>query len=225
MHDFFGNTTVNANSTYQSMLAGGTTCGLSADKAGYWAPSLVRISDGQVVTPTHMIIYYRNRPEDYGTTNVFPPDFRLVAGGPNSGTPHAYWTCDGESDGGLSTRKVSPPNCGSAVVKAHVFFPSCWDGRNIDSADHRSHMAYAFDADDGTSTDIGDDTCPASHPHKLPQLHVRVFYPVTNATLYRLADGAPVPHMDFWNTWDQSVLEREIIRCLRGGLECDELSD
>src|SRR5680860_534088 len=35
IHDFFGNESVDSNSTYQSMLKAPTTCGLSADKAGY----------------------------------------------------------------------------------------------------------------------------------------------------------------------------------------------
>jgi hypothetical protein len=35
-HDFFGNTTTNANSTYQSMIGQPTTCTRPEDTAGYW---------------------------------------------------------------------------------------------------------------------------------------------------------------------------------------------
>ncbi|WP_309624448.1 DUF1996 domain-containing protein [Methylibium sp.] len=38
-----------------------------------------------------------------------------------------------------------------------VFFPQCWDGKNLDSPDHKSHMAYPSDGG-----------CPRSHPVALP---------------------------------------------------------
>jgi hypothetical protein len=25
-------------------------------------------------------------------------------------------------------------------MRAETFFPSCWDGKNLDSADHKSHV-------------------------------------------------------------------------------------
>lgn len=47
-------------------------------------------------------------------------------------------------------------------LRAEVFFPSCWDGINSDSADHKSHMAYPSTMDDGD--------CPSTHPIRLPSL-------------------------------------------------------
>ena len=43
----------------------------------------------------------------------------------------------------LSTYTSGLPNktCPDGL-RAQVFFPSCWDGVNLDSADHKSHMAY-----------------------------------------------------------------------------------
>jgi hypothetical protein len=223
MHDFFGNTSTGADSTYSSMIGAGTTCPFSSDTAGYWVPSLLDEHD-QYIEPELMIVYYRNRPIEYGTTMAFPPDFRMIAGG--EGTyPHAYWTCDGQSDGALETRAPSPPDCGDDRVKLQVFFPSCWDGTRIDSANHRDHVAYAFDEDDGTSTDIGDDVCPASHPVKIPQLHLRVIYPAQDRAHYHLADHASIAHADFWNTWGQAELEQAVVGCLRAGKNCDQLRD
>src|SRR3954462_15812933 len=41
MHDFFGNTTTNANSTYQTMNARpATSCSRPEDTAGYWIPTV-----------------------------------------------------------------------------------------------------------------------------------------------------------------------------------------
>jgi uncharacterized protein DUF1996 len=39
LHDFYGNTGVNAFSTFPTMLAGETTCRVPSDTAGYWGPA------------------------------------------------------------------------------------------------------------------------------------------------------------------------------------------
>jgi Domain of unknown function (DUF1996) len=46
-----------------------------------------------------------------------------------------------------------------------ILSPSCWDGKNLDSPDHMSHMSYPAN---GTFESHG--PCPASHPVKVPQL-------------------------------------------------------
>ena len=76
MHEFFGNTTTNARSTYQSMVGGGTTCSAVADTAGYWVPTLIS-PDGQVVQAETILLYYRG--EEGALTVAFPPDLRMVA--------------------------------------------------------------------------------------------------------------------------------------------------
>src|SRR5438034_6531453 len=38
-HDFFGNESTDASSTYDSMVAAPTNCGVTADTAGYWIPT------------------------------------------------------------------------------------------------------------------------------------------------------------------------------------------
>lgn len=52
-------------------------------------------------------------------------------------------------------------NCANGV-RQQVFFPSCWDGVNLDSSDHKSHVAYPSGAGAGT--------CPESHPKRLISL-------------------------------------------------------
>jgi Domain of unknown function (DUF1996) len=218
MHDVFGNVSTAADSTYDSMRAAATTCSARGDRAGYWSPALVA-PDGTFVQPERAIFYYRNRPAEYGPTRPFPPDFRMIAGGPEA-FPNAYWTCDGEKDTALSTRRDFIPNCGAGgKIKLHVFFPSCWDGVRLDSRDHRSHVAYGQDSDgllDATNPDL----CPRSHPVKIPQLDYRVLFPVSNGRRHKLADGSVVPHADFWNTWVQSELDGWVQKCLWGGISC-----
>lgn len=51
---------------------------------------------------------------------------------------------------------------------------SCWDGKNLDSPDHKSHVAYPIDgphAFDGMG--VGGQ-CPESHPVKIPQIMLEV---------------------------------------------------
>lgn len=49
-------------------------------------------------------------------------------------------------------------NCPDGI-RLEVAFPSCWDGKNLDSDDHRSHMAYPDLVQDGN--------CPDTHPVRL----------------------------------------------------------
>src|SRR2546425_100506 len=67
-HDFFGNESTNASSTYDSMVAGPSNCGVSADTAGYWAPtpSLAGPPFTEHGPVGDMRIYYR----DSGATSV-----------------------------------------------------------------------------------------------------------------------------------------------------------
>lgn len=177
LHEFFGNTTTDSLSTYESMTAGGTTCSAAADTAGYWVPTLIS-PDGQVVRAKTILLYYRGA--EGVRTMAFPPDLRMVA-----------------RSSRLATSKL--------IVK----FPSCWDGIHTDSPDHISHMAE--------STRTG---CPASHPVRVPGLTIVVRYPVEGVEEFRLASGAlATMHADFWNTWDQQVLEALVDRCLNDSTE------
>jgi hypothetical protein len=203
MHDFFGNRSTSARSTYRSMLAASTTCSLAADTAGYWSPSLVR-PGGILVKPVKMTVYFRNDPVRYRTTRPFPRNLRIIAGGVGR-YPHFFWHC--ARDG--SSRKIRPPECGSDRLVAIVRFPNCSNGR-IDSRNHRSHLAYPVRQ-----------RCPATHPTKVPFLVVHVYYPGgASGSGYKLSDGTVAPHADFWNTWNQTALVRLVRRCLQRGIGC-----
>lgn len=47
----------------------------------------------------------------------------------------------------------------------------CWDGKNLDSPDHASHVAYPTS---GTFESGG--PCPSTHPVKIPQLFYEVIW-------------------------------------------------
>lgn len=113
LHEFFGNTTTGAFSTYSSMVRGGTTCSALGDTAGYWIPTLIS-AQGQVIRAQTILLYYRG--EAGARTVAFPADLRMVS--------HTQ------------TVGVSSSNL---IIK----FPECWDGVRTDSVDHISHMARA----------------------------------------------------------------------------------
>lgn len=58
-------------------------------------------------------------------------------------------------------------------MRAQVFFPSCWDGQNLDSPDHQSHMSYPIGA-------YNDGACPDSHPVHLLSLFYEYLAPTGN---------------------------------------------
>jgi hypothetical protein len=50
-------------------------------------------------------------------------------------------------------------------IMANHRFPTCWDGVNLDSPNHRDHVAYP---ESGTFESGG--PCPSTHPVRLPQI-------------------------------------------------------
>jgi hypothetical protein len=193
MHEFFGNTTTDSSSAYETMVAGATTCTAAGDTAGYWVPTLIA-TGGREVRAQSVNAYYRavgalaSRP-----IVAFPPDLRMVAS-------RSFFHC-----GSAGTGTTRPKDCGSRSLHASIRFPACWDGVNTDSLDHLSHMAY--------QTGRG---CPSTHPVAVPRLVVVVRYKgVHDGRGYTLSSGRPSSmHADFWNTWDQEALSTLVQSCL-----------
>lgn len=62
-------------------------------------------------------------------------------------------------------------------IRATIIFPSCWDGVNLDSPDHKSHVAYA----PGNSALAGD-KCPSTHPVRIPQVMYEIMFDTSQFT-------------------------------------------
>lgn len=218
LHDFFGSKGVGASTTPDQLRAPGTTCGLSADTASYWASSL-EAPDGTVFQPSNILAYYR-APAD-SAIRAFPQGLKMIAGvGPNQPfDPNLFgFSC---SDQGPYA--PLPVNCDTGYLKLHVVFPSCWDGVNLDSPNHRSHMAYPIGA-----------KCPADHPIKVVRLSLHVQYRgLRTGQGYQLVPGPdgmrPGPHADFMNGWDQATLEHLVAVCANAGQDvngpCGQITD
>jgi hypothetical protein len=211
-HDFFGNDTTDANSTVESLLGASSTCSFAGDTAAYWAPTLSVGS--QVVTPIKAAIYYRNQVTG-AHVQPFPLGLKMIAGNSHATGPQpldiVYYNCH---EGPDDHHDVKPYDCGTNTVDAHVRFPQCWDGVNLDSADHMSHMAYPLRSH-------GVRSCPATHPVVLPRLIIRISWPISNGTDVTLASGPTYTlHADFFNAWDETVQTQLVDQCINAGIDC-----
>lgn len=65
------------------------------------------------------------------------------------------YVCLGNS--GPATSELPNRNCPNGL-RLQIIFPACWDGVNLDSPDHKSHMAYPDRLDNGK--------CPTTHPKR-----------------------------------------------------------
>lgn len=211
-HDFFGNRTTNAFSTYQSLLSGPTTCRRRLDTAAYWAPSLV--VNGSPVLPARSSVYYKGGPVPEPSIVAFPAGLRMIAGDVKAITPQGVrlvsWNCG--ADGESLLTGPTPPSCPPGTqLKAHIKFPQCWNGRDLDSPDHKSHMAYPVRT-----------ACPATHPIALPALQLNVVYNVNGdpAGLGLASGSIHSMHADFFNAWNQAELERLVRACINPDLQC-----
>ena len=218
-HDFYGNTSTSARSTYVSMRSSPTTCRLESDGAGYWTPAA--FLDGVHVPPTRIAVYYFG-----GRTDVesLPRDLRMISGGQEGGDSHVRWSCGFRGSPGSDR----PFDCSEHVrdegdgLTARLDFPACWSGGGIDPSD----LAYG----EGW-------TCPEGFERHLPKVSVRVHYPIVdpclgaepcgpddasydNIELTFSSGDYTTFHGDFWNTWDQKPLNRLVETCLNAGLEC-----
>ncbi|KXX73376.1 hypothetical protein MMYC01_210012 [Madurella mycetomatis] len=124
-----------------------------------------------------LTVYYMQPFSGSARTTSFKPGFRMVAGNPalrsKAGTlPGICHRCNGNGEGGApcDSRDTSefPLKMCPGGIRATIIFPSCWDGKNLDSPDHSSHMAYAPGAV------LAGPNCPASHPIRVPQVMYEV---------------------------------------------------
>ena len=222
-HSFMGNLDTNASSTPESLLNGsGTSCTVAQDKSAYWFPTLYR-GDDQVISPDKQTLYYKSGIIDYTKVHPFPAGLRFYAGSPFFTSPEDFknspGTVEGFECGDSSFNWTIPAYCApGSQLNVRYQAPSCWDGVHLDSADHRSHMAYPVDGE-----------CPTDHPVPVPMLEFKISWPVSGdmtdvhfATM-DMGGGNIMPvtwHYDFMNGWDQTVLSALTQHCINGGLQC-----
>lgn len=209
-HSFVGNRTTSAFSTLGTLLAGSSTCDRPGHTAAYWMPTL--LADGRPVPPRSSTIYYRRA--TLATVVPFPTGFRMIAGSALASGPQSpmvtSWSCGPVSGVQRSSSVPTCPPGRATTLRLRVTFPSCWNGRDLDAANHQSHLAYATRG-----------RCPSTHPVGVPAITLIFRYPEIQAQTYALASGPQyTAHADFFNAWDQAVLSRLVDDCLNALRHC-----
>jgi hypothetical protein len=219
-HDFVGALSTDAFSTPVSLRAGGTACTMSADSSAYWVPALYE--DGVRLLPNatknDALFYYRGKGVSSGTTfQTIPDGLMIIVGNAHATSPaenpqlgtDIIFKCGPGSNVELS---APPAQCDSGILVLSLRFPNCWDGVNLDSADHRSHMAYPENG-----------SCPSSHPVVLPRIESFFRYQVGTDPIgtITLASGPYyTAHQDFFNAWDPAALSELVDKCINAGKDC-----
>jgi hypothetical protein len=221
LHAYFGNTLTDASSTAGSLrTAGNSTCrGGTANRSAYWVPALLD-AKGRPQAPKESNFYYKSGYHGIAPSAIkaFPQGLRMLAGNAKAtaGQEHAYWGCFERYIG----HTASIPDCpvGEHVMMT-VDFPQCWNGKDLDSSDHKSHMAYPVDG-----------ACPSTHPVAIPNISFGILYevPVGGMAGWRLASDmydASLPggysvHGDWFDGWDPAVAKTFVENCSSKAVDC-----
>jgi hypothetical protein len=233
LHAFFGNPTTNAFSTIDSIMAAPTSAcmGGTVNHTAYWQPAIIDTLDGSPVAPDDAILYYKTGAagNPKALIQAFPAGLRIVAGdatsfGPQDGISSYSCVRDGDpSMDGSQLYGKSIPNCpAGSRLWAAVKFPNCWDGKNLDSPNHKSHMSYV---------DWPTQKCPAAYPVPLPEIVITARYQVKekdSPLRWRLASDMYDPalpagyslHADWLGGWKKDIMDAWVKGCDQASRDC-----
>lgn len=233
MHDYVGNQATDAFSSDADLARGNTSCRNQGDKSTYYWP-VVRILNqgndidanadgggkdknvGKIQTPAQATIQLVGSPVSKVT--AMPRFLRIITGDAKAFTngnanANASWSCTGFENRQLKDKYPLCPQ-GSQVVRTFKF-QSCWDGKNTDSANHRTHVAFA-------------DTrgaCPAGFK-AIPQLVQRIVYDVPAKADAFAVDSFPeqlhkpvTDHGDFIDVFSDQLMGKAV-NCINTGRSC-----
>jgi hypothetical protein len=240
-HDYVGNQANNAFASDEDLANGNTSCANQDDKSSYYWPVL-RVRDGQneidadapgggkdgnvgriVQVREAQIRFVGNKKSN---VVAMPRALRIITGDAKSfvnglGNANTNWSCTGFEDRQLTDKYPICPQ-GSSVVRTSNF-QSCWDGRNTDSANHRTHVDFVE----------ADGSC-ANGFQAIPQLQVRLVYDVQAPRIQNgqvqnafAVDGFPdqlhkpiTDHNDFLNFFGENTMKR-MVDCINNGQDCE----
>jgi hypothetical protein len=177
-------------------------------------------NDGEIVEPESATLKFIGG----GARNVtaMPLGLRVLYGdakqstnGPANARPS--WTCTGFEDRLTDLYPICPQ--GSKVERIHAF-PNCWDGKNTDSANHRTHIVFANQQG----------KCPQGFKN-VPQLQVTLVYDIPQDVQqngqYKVDAFAQEKHNprsdhdDFANVMSRKIMNR-VVGCINSGKACAE---
>lgn len=178
-----------------------TSCTFSEDFSNYWTAVLFfRARNGTYKRVPQFVsaglrgiggitVYYIAPYDGKTKVTAFKPGFRMLVGDAASldkpsrnKDPKVCHRCmpkTGEGQGvecaasSRSDTATLPKEPCAGGIRSVITFPTCWDGKNTDSPDHKSHVAYPSS---GTFDNNG--PCPSSHPVRIPQVMYEVMWQV-----------------------------------------------
>ncbi|HVV10038.1 DUF1996 domain-containing protein [Amycolatopsis sp.] len=211
-------TTADTTTTDSSTSAAATTT--SSELPGPDENNEVAGNDGEIQQPATVSLTFRGSPAT--KVRAMPQFLRVLSGDAKEGAngptnARAAWTCTGFEDRLIDKYPICPE--GSKVERIHDF-PSCWDGQNTDSANHRTHIVFP-DANGKCGNGFV----------AVPQLRVTLTYDIPHdvqvAGQYKV-DSFPEEHHnplsdhdDFANVMSQCIMWR-LVTCVNGGRNCKE---
>ena len=235
LHLFFGNDRSDASSTYKSLRSSGSsTCGL-LNRSAYWMPAMLD-GHGHVVLPNFATVYYKRVPASdpwcqpgqvsrKGCTGL-PRGLRYIFGRTMSGgiyptvrSDDVNFTCNSPKLSGHDFAKVASQCQPGATLGVQIVAPDCWNGKDLDSPDHRAHMATIRYGNDGKGR------CPDAFPYLLPKFTFDTWFTVPPGGLadamfssdreMGLPPGTTL-HADWIGAWDDQALKTWESKCIDG---------
>ncbi|WP_306206387.1 DUF1996 domain-containing protein [Actinoplanes sp. RD1] len=220
MHSFVGNKAVDADTTagdLQKFTA--TTCKPSVDHSAYWVPTLYDNATGKPVETTGFRVYYRSLQNTSAGQMPMPNGLRMIAGDAKKKVPtprgaQGQFYCafygPGDIDGIARSTNGNWPICGGdATLHYQMRFPDCWDGKHLDSPNHKDHVAFG-----------SGNACPADHPIKIPSLTFDIQYGAkgSQAGYYLSSDpqgkSASSMHGDAFISWTTKAMNQRVKNCI-----------
>lgn len=244
-HTFYGNVSIDAYSDLDKLAdTGNSTCrGGIMNRSAYWTASIIDTKTGTPVIPEGSLWYYKSG-NMVSTRTIVPmvKGLRMIAGNMyaknEASATNIGFVCyvNGKAvnwvDGAAQPKKagVDPkyiPACPKgAEVVAWVSFPQCWDGKNLDSADHISHMSYGYVYDKVTKQNY----CPATHPIAMPKIRLNVHYRVkddegtkywrASSDDYEGGNAGYSMHAAFVSGWHEESMRKITDNCIKPSLNC-----
>jgi hypothetical protein len=229
LHVFFGNTAVDQNSTASSVSSNGnSSCrGGTLNRTAYYFPAVIDSRNGEVQTPMEGTFYYKTGYNmEPSTIRPIPAGLVMIAGDINARGVQLYqteWGCRTtwrENDGMIQACPIGD------AVRLVIHFPQCWDGVNLDSPNHKSHMAYPIYRNSPQRS-----TCPSTHPVPLPQVTEIIDYEMragSSPQTWRLSTdnystsirGGLSAHAQWIEGWDRWTMNTMVTGCLQRALDC-----
>ncbi|OTB03799.1 hypothetical protein M426DRAFT_262909 [Hypoxylon sp. CI-4A] len=193
LHQIIGGNSFNASMPPEThdlaSLSTCTSCQFTQDFSNYWtAVIFYRAKNGTYKrvpqmaqagmegTQGGMVVYYMTDAlfdtAQKSTVTAFKPGFRMLVGDAGFRDREQArkfrqltYICM-ENQGTRAPEYIDFPTkpCPGGIMANHRF-PTCWDGKNLDSPNHQDHVSYP---EEGTFESGG--KCPDTHPVRLPQI-------------------------------------------------------